>query len=169
MPVTEAMSECVYGSPCDESDFLTLFTESTPLENPTPSVSWIEAELAEMEAKDQHDPQHYEFVSNDPSLRDRQMTEPSPEYVSCLSQDFARQRPSRTTKTSNSKTPYINFITEAAHLAASLREARNARNLLRRRGKQSTEVYQQLTRRIEGLSALLQPSWRRGEKKRRGR
>ncbi|RDH26364.1 hypothetical protein BDQ94DRAFT_178032 [Aspergillus welwitschiae] len=86
MPVTEAMSECVNGSSCDESDFLTLFSEPTPLENPTPSVSWIEAEMAKMVAKDQHDSQHYEFVSDDLSLRDRQMIGPSLDYVSCLTQ-----------------------------------------------------------------------------------
>ena len=86
MPVTEAMSDCVNGSSCDESDFLTLFSEPTPLENPTPSVSWIEAEMAKMEAKDQHDSQHYEFVSDDLSLRDRQMIGPSLDYVTCLSQ-----------------------------------------------------------------------------------
>ncbi|GLA44517.1 hypothetical protein AnigIFM63309_003591 [Aspergillus niger] len=80
------MSESVYGSSCDESDFLTLFSEPTPLENPTPSVSWIEAEMAKMEAKDQHDSQHCEFVSDDLSLRDRQMIGPSLDYVSCLSQ-----------------------------------------------------------------------------------
>ncbi|OJZ80502.1 hypothetical protein ASPFODRAFT_53376 [Aspergillus luchuensis CBS 106.47] len=73
------------------------------------------------------------------------------------------------TRTSNSKTPYINFITEAADLAASLQEACSARNLLRRKGKQSSAEYEQLTRHIEGLSALLQPSWRKGEKKRRRR
>ncbi|GLA79036.1 hypothetical protein AtubIFM55763_001450 [Aspergillus tubingensis] len=72
------MSECVNGSSCDESDFLTLFSEPTPLENPTPSVSWIEAEMAKMEAKDQHDSQHHEFVS----LRDREMIGPSLDYIS---------------------------------------------------------------------------------------
>lgn len=80
------MSESVYGSSCDESDFLTLFNEPTPLENPPPSVSWVEAEMAKMEAKDQHDSQHCEFVSDDLSLRDRQMIGPSLDYVSCLSQ-----------------------------------------------------------------------------------
>ncbi|KAI3056506.1 transcriptional regulator family: HMG [Aspergillus niger] len=86
LPITEAMSESVYGSSCDESDFLTLFNEPTPLENPPPSVSWVEAEMAKMEAKDQHDSQHCEFVSDDLSLRDRQMIGPSLDYVSCLSQ-----------------------------------------------------------------------------------
>ncbi|GLA56271.1 hypothetical protein AnigIFM63604_007000, partial [Aspergillus niger] len=81
------MSECVYGFPCDESDFLTLFSEPTRLVNPTPSVSWIEAELAEMEAADRHDPQHYESTSGDFSVHDRQMTGSSPDYVSCCSQD----------------------------------------------------------------------------------
>ncbi|BCR99957.1 uncharacterized protein AKAW2_50299S [Aspergillus luchuensis] len=165
------MLECVNGSSCDESDFLTLFSEPTPLVNPTPSVSWIEAELAEMEAKDRYDPQHYESTSGDFSVHDRQMTASSLDDVSCLSQDthIGRRRPSRTTRTSNSKTPYINFITEASDLAASLREARSARNMLRRKGKQSSAEYEQLTRHIEGLSALLQPSRRRGEKKRRRR
>ncbi|GLA10120.1 hypothetical protein AnigIFM60653_001505 [Aspergillus niger] len=76
------MSDCVNGTSCDESDFLTLFSEPTPLENPTPSVSWIEAEMAKMEAKDQHDSQHHEFVSDDLSLRDRQMIGPSLDYQS---------------------------------------------------------------------------------------
>ncbi|GLA56083.1 hypothetical protein AnigIFM63604_004379 [Aspergillus niger] len=131
------MTQCVYGLPCEEGDFLTLFSEPTPLENPIPSVSWIEAELAEMEGKDRHDPQYYEFLPDDPSLCDRQITGPSPDYVSRLSQDthFTRHRPSRTIRTSNSKTPYINFITEASDLTASLQEARNARNLLRKKGK----------------------------------
>ncbi|OJZ80393.1 hypothetical protein ASPFODRAFT_147839 [Aspergillus luchuensis CBS 106.47] len=87
IPVTEAMLECVNGSSCDESDFLTLFSEPTPLVNPTPSVSWIEAELAEMEAKDRHDPQHYESTSGDSSVHDRQMTGSSLDDVSYLSQD----------------------------------------------------------------------------------
>ncbi|KAI3048958.1 hypothetical protein CBS147353_11692 [Aspergillus niger] len=91
MLVTEAMSESVYGSSCDESDFLTLFNEPKPLENPTPSVSWVEAEMAKMEAKDQHGSQHYEFVSDDLSLRDRQMTGPSLDYVSCLTQGTNRK------------------------------------------------------------------------------
>ncbi|GLA10255.1 hypothetical protein AnigIFM60653_002349 [Aspergillus niger] len=82
MPVAEAMSECVYGSPCEEGDFLMLFGEPTPLENPIPSVSWIEAELAEMEAKDRHDPQHYESTSGDFSVHDRQMTGSSLDYTS---------------------------------------------------------------------------------------
>ncbi|PYH63972.1 uncharacterized protein BO88DRAFT_429987 [Aspergillus vadensis CBS 113365] len=137
IPVTEAILECVNGSSCNESDFLTLFSEPTPLVNPTPSVSWIEAELAEMKAKDRHDPQHYESTSGDFSVHDRQMTGSSLDDVSCLSQDthIGRRRPSRMTRTSNNKTPYINFITEASDLAASLREARSARNMLRRKGK----------------------------------